>query len=42
MKNEGQEKNHYILELTNLAHNLKNPMLRYVICYGRFGLPRCC
>ena len=39
MKNEGQEKKHYILELTNLAHNLKNPMLCYVSAMVGLGFP---
>ena len=39
MKNEGQEKKHYILELTNLIHNLKNPMLHYVSAMVSLGFP---
>ena len=39
MKNEGQEKKHYILELTNLAHNLKNPTLHYVSAMVGSGFP---
>ena len=39
MKNEGQEKKHYILELTNLAHDLKNPMLHYVSAMVGLGFP---
>ena len=39
MKNEGQEKKHYILELTILSHNLKNPMLCYVSAMVGLGFP---